>query len=70
MRYVTITSTVLMEILINCTNEEKALPIDWVEEFFLIADVKPPLSANEFVLPRSTFKYAFPLWVAAHFKQY
>jgi hypothetical protein len=66
--YQTITSEYLMEILAACAGYDSSnIPSDIVEEFFLIADVRPPANASQFILPRAIFKYSFPLWAAAHY---
>jgi hypothetical protein len=57
-----------MEILAACAGYDSSnIPSDIVEEFFLIADVRPPANASQFILPRAIFKYSFPLWAAAHY---
>jgi hypothetical protein len=66
--YQIMSSSNLIELLYNCLDKEKypSFPTELAEEFFLIADNPPHRDQGDFMLPHSTFVYAFPLWVAAH----
>jgi len=66
--YQVMNSQTLIELLHNSIDRDQYpdFPNELVEEFFLIADTPPPRSGGEFVLPHSTFVFAFPLWAAAH----
>ena len=66
--YQVMNSQNLVELLHNCVDRDEYpdFPTELAEEFFLIADTPPPKSGGTFVLPHSTFVFAFPLWAAAH----
>lgn len=66
--YQVMNSQNLTELLHHCIDQDQYpdLPTEIVEEFFLIADNPPARSGGAFVLPHSTFVFAFPLWAAAH----
>ena len=67
--YQIMNSNNLIELLHNCLDQDQypVFPTEFAEEFFLVADSPPPQNGGgEFILPHSTFIYAFPLWAAAH----
>ena len=78
--YKNLGTTALYELLYNVSRtsslvpvalveaKEALLPVNFIEEFFLIAKMDTSYTSKQFNIPRNTFTYSLALWWAAHYK--